>query len=602
MRKSEFLFPLTGPITKRPYAVIDIESKDGETQKAGLTRPFMVGWYSETTGHYRTKGRDCVEKMILFALTERFEGWIFYAHNGGSFDWLHFLPFIHRMGFWYEIVSVGSSIQMLKVKRSKDDHSAGWTFLDSMKLVPMPLEKAAKSFGVTLKIQHDLNMHEDDSRWIDYLEHDCLATYEVLERYHELVEIRLNGEVGITAASTAMKTFRRGYQEAPIYRHEEQHAFFREAYYGGRVERFASRVEGVRVYDINSSYPYSMTQPQPVGRGEQWEGEPTGFLARTKIGFVRARVRVPASINIPVLPYRAKGKNGNTEKLLFPVGSFSGVWGWAELAKAREQGAFIECQESYWIEPGTPFNRMVSELYAYRDKQALGNSYDEGLATVAKIMLNSLYGKFGMRADREKLVRFSSLTEVPNGARPANPLDEKCELWYVEEEANADYVCPQISANVTTCSRLLLHYYFELAASRGILAYGDTDSIHTTGDLSEFVGSGLGRLKDEGNGEIFLAEYLQPKLYRLVGSQGSEKLTMKGFKPPKEKALKAAYYERVKSGETVTFSAIEKIGSLAKHQFSHSPRMRSIARSLKSEDGKRIMLGESYSRPVEVCE
>lgn len=597
------LMPTTGPIRRVPYAVIDIESKDGETQKGGFTRPFLVGWYCPDTGHYRTKGESCIEAMIAFALTERFDGWCFYAHYGGSFDWLHFLPFIHRMGFHYEIVSVGSSIQLLKVKRSKDCHSKGWTFLDSHKLIPTSLENAAKSFGVTLKKQQDLNLHEDDPSWVGYLEHDCQAAYEIVKRYHELIEIRLNGEVGITAASTAMRTFRRGYQEAPIYRHTDHHDLFRECYYGGRVERFASKVSGIRVYDINSSYPYSMTKEQPVGRAEEWEGYPTSHLRRTKLGFVRAKVIVPDSIHIPVLPYRhGKMVKGvfKADKLLFPTGIFKGSWCWKELAKAEEQGAKVECYDSVWIEKGTPFNRMVAQLYAYRDKTR--PDFDQGLAEVAKILLNSLYGKFGMKQDREKLVRFAMTEDdfPPDGARAANPQDPDCDLWYVTEDADADYVCPQIAANVTTESRLLLHNYFEIADSRGILAYGDTDSIQTTADLSDYVGSELGKLKDEGSGEIFLGEYLQPKLYCLSGDRGTEKLTMKGFRPPKQG--KRDYYERVKAGEVVTFDVLEKIGRLASRQFASPPRMISLSRSIQSEDGKRVPLTETTSRAIRMRE
>jgi len=594
-QQREFLFPLTGAVQSRKFAVIDIESKDGETQNRGFTRPFLACWYNPETGYYFTKGRDCIESMLLYCLTERFDGWNFYAHNGGSFDWLHFLPFIHRMGFWFEIVAVGSSIQMLRVKRSRDDHSKGWTFLDSVKLVPMKLEKAAKSFGVTLKIQHDLDMHEDDPSWRDYVRHDCLALYEVLVRYNELITIRLNGEVGITAASTAMRTFRRGFQKQAIFRHVEHHELFRECYYGGRVERFASKLDGVRVYDINSSYPYSMTKAQPVGPLEQWEGVPTPHQSTHKIGFVRAKVTVPDSTHIPVLPYR------HGQKLLFPVGTFRGAWCYQELAKAEELGATVQFEDSVWIDKGTPFNVMVEQLYAYRDKAR--PDYDEGLATVAKILLNSLYGKFGMKNERERIVLIDIENEIPpEGARPADPKDEECAIWYVPQEAQADYICPQIAAHITTESRLLLHHYFMLASDRGILAYGDTDSIHTTADLSEFVGSKLGMLKDEGNGVVFSGEYLQPKLYRLIGSDGSEKLTMKGFRPPKDKGQRSEYYERVRRGEVVTFKTLEKIGSMARKGFLSPPQMMSVARSIKSEDGKRVPLSATHSRPVRVNE
>lgn len=587
---TEFLLPLTGRVSTRPYAVIDIESKDGDSQRAGFTRPFLAGWYDTRVGFFQAKGPRCIETMLAYACQEKHDGWIFYAHNGGSFDWLHFLPAIHAAGFYYEILTVGSTIQLLKVKRSREDKSRGWTFLDSAKLIPMSLEKAAKAFGVTLKKEHDLDLHEDDPSWREYLRTDCIATYEILVRYHELIEIQLKGEVGITAASTAMRTFRRGWQVAPIARHKSHHEMFRAAYYGGRVERFARKVQGVRTYDVNSSYPWSMTMPMPVGAMQAWEGRPCAGLTSGSIGFCQARVTVPKSLYVPVLPYRAK------HKLLFPVGEFSGVWDYLELQQAERAGCAIEYQDSVWIEEGYPFSNMVRALFAYRDTNR--PDYDEGLATVAKILLNSLYGKFGMKTEREKLVRFDERDYIPDGARPANPLDLDSGLWYVPEEADADYVIPQIAAHVTTLSRLKLWGYFMTAHERGILAYGDTDSVHTTADLSDMCGSELGKLKDEGKGELYTGEYLQPKLYMLHGDRGGEKLVMKGYKPPK--AGKNAYFERVKSGETITFETLEKIGSLAARGFASPPRMRSIARSIKSDDCKRVMISDTHSKPVEV--
>lgn len=602
---TDFLYPTDGPVKERKYSVIDIETKDGETQNRGLTRPFLASWYDPENGHFETRGPDCIKSMIAFACRDVFDGWCFYAHYGGNFDWLHFLPFIHAMGFHYEILIVGSGIQLLHVKPSVESHRRGWFFLDSHKLIPISLEKAAKAFGVQAKVQVDLDLHEDSPEWLERVRGDCYSTYEILKRYHELVVIRLRGEVGITAASTAMRTFRRGWQKAPIYRHVTHHELFRSAYYGGRVERFASKVEGVRVYDINSSYPWSMSRPQPVGQAYEWTGTPTRLMLNQAqdeklIGFVRARVRVPDDTYIPCLPVRQTLCNGE-QKLMFPVGEFDGVWDYLEIARAIREGAeVLEWRESVWIDAGDPFSEMVTALYAYRDTSR--DDYDEGLATVSKILLNSLYGKFATKQDREKLVRIAVGEPIPDGARASDPLNELCELWYLSQDFQADYMCPQIAAHITTLSRLRLHDYFLLAHERGILAYGDTDSIHTTADLDEFLGSKLGMLKDEGKGERFSAEYLQPKVY-LLDSGDELKLTMKGYQPPKKdrpRAERLAYYERVKAGEAVTFEALEKIGSLAKRQFASAPRMRSVARSLKTEDTKRIMLTATMSRAVKI--
>lgn len=593
---SALMLPLTSPVKRSRFIAVDIETKDGETQKGGFTRPFLVGIY-DGEKFVSERGPLCILKALgKHLLTKKNMGAVFYAHNGGGFDWLHFLPVIEELGYHYEILTVASSIQMLTVKRSSRSKEKGWRFLDSMKLLPMSLDKAAKAFQVeTLKGEIDYDTNEDDPRWLEYLERDCVALYQVLTKAHDLVEIRLRGEVGITAASTAMRTFRRAHMVAPIQRHKEHHPLFRECYYGGRVERFREHAEGLHYFDINSSYPNAMLEPMPVGDLVEHYGTPTESLKAGTVGFARARVTVPESTRIPVLPVR----HPVSGKLVFPTGTFEGSWTAIELLTAQAQGAIIEWKESVWIRAHPVLAPIVRELYEYRDTAR--PDYDEGLATLAKILLNSLYGKFGMATKREKIIVLREGDDIPIGGRPADPLDPDCGVWYVEEETDAPYVAPQIAAQVTAIARLTLHKYLTLADEKGVLAYCDTDSILTTADLSEFVSSKLGALKDEGKGKTFRGVFLQPKVYMLTCEQDdSVKLTMKGYRPSRDwsAARKAEFFSTVKAGGVVSYESLEKIGALAKAGFSRGPQMRVVARSLKTIDTKRQFYSDGSSRPV----
>lgn len=592
---SDEMLPITSAVKRSRFLTVDIETKDGDSQRGGFTRPFLAGVY-DGEKFETTRGPLCLRQMLAkHLLTTKNVGAVFYAHNGGGFDWLHFLPYIEELGYHYEILTVASTIQMLTVKRHRKSKEKGWRFLDSMKLLPMKLEKVAKSFRVeTLKGEIDYDTNEDDPQWLEYLERDCVALYQVLTRAHELVEIRLRGEVGITAASTAMRTFRRAHMKTAIKRHSEYHELFRECYYGGRVERFVEKAEGLAYYDINSSYPNAMLEPMPVGDLLEHYGTPSESLKQGRVGFARARVTVPRTVNIPVLPVR----HPETGKLVFPTGTFEGAWTAIELLTAQAQGATIEWKDSVWIRAHPVLAPMVRELYEYRDTSR--PDYDEGLATLAKLLLNSLYGKFGMATKREKIVVLREGDDVPIGGRPAAPLDPDCAVWYVEEEADAPYVAPQIAAHVTAIARLTLHKYLIHAENRGVLAYCDTDSIITTADLSEFVSSKLGALKDEGKGKRFKGTFLQPKVYMLEGNDGSVKLTMKGYKPDRDwtPQRKEEFFNSVKGGNVVSYEALEKIGALAKAGFSRGPQMRAVARSLKTEDTKREFLPDGTSRPI----
>lgn len=570
------LHPLYGSIKKTEYAVIDIESKDGETQNAGFTRPFLVGYY-DGDKFVSWYGDDCIKDCINHVLTNDNDGMRFYAHFGGIFDWLHFLPLLKSLGFGFEIIATQSKIQMIKIKRNNKSHRKGWTFLDSGQIIPTGLKAISKTFNVKVKKMEemDLNTHELDPIWIEYLRDDCISLYQVIDKYTDLIENTFKGELGITAASTAMKTFRRSYLEYPIERHVKDHDLFRRTYYGGRVEIFREKGDNIRYYDINSSYPFSMLSEMPVGKKITWEGDNIPeWLAEEYIGYIDADVNVATNVHIPVLPYR------HENKLIFPVGKFSGCWVYDELKLAMENGATANFKKSVWIKKRPLFNNYINDMYRYRDKSL--DTYDEALSWTAKLMMNVLYGKFGTNEMRESVLILEDDEEIPDGASPALPEDPECRIFMVPTELKAGYIIPQISSYVTALSRIALWRWIELATkSGGNIYYCDTDSIMTDSDLSEYCTSKLGGIKDEGSGKIFSGEFIQPKFYILRHPDG-DKICMKGYK---NKTI--GEFEKVKLGEVVSYDTLEKVGSMVKRGLVSGPQMRTIIRSIRTPDMKR---------------
>ena len=88
------LTPLTGKIKQSKYLVLDIESKDGDSQEAGFTRPFMCGVfdgekyyafydqdeYADPRERYWMPG-GCVDRMMRFILRRKYRHYHIYAHN-----------------------------------------------------------------------------------------------------------------------------------------------------------------------------------------------------------------------------------------------------------------------------------------------------------------------------------------------------------------------------------------------------------------------------------------------------------------------------------------------------------------------------------------
>jgi hypothetical protein len=574
--KSDYLTPLTSAIKRKHFATFDLESKDGESETApGFTRVFLAGFFDgESFDSFR--GPDSIGDLMLHMLQPRYSGWHLYAHNGGRFDFLHLLPWLahegKKLGFNFCAIPAGKSggIQILDIWKGKGKSRKGkWRLLDSIKLIPLALAKACATFNLPGKDTLPLDTHESDPQWEVYNEQDCRALWSVLGRFHTMVEDNLGGEVGITTPATAMKTWRRKYLPHKIHRGEDAHEFVFSTYCGGRTEVFQREASNLNYYDINSSYPAVMREPMPSGPAIWWSGEPPDCFTRPDsgyVGFVEASVEL--NDYIPLLPVKRDGK------LMFPAGRINGRWDWAELSRVRD--SVVRYGQSVWFASSPLLASMVEDLYPYRDPSLPG--YDAGLAYVVKILLNSLYGKFGQSALRRKVVPWSE--DLPEGAIPVDGT-EASPVWYIDEEVSAPYIMPQIAAHVTALARLKLFDWMQLCGDS--LAYCDTDSIITSSHLE--TDTSLGALKNEYPGVTFHGTFLAPKLYLLRGSDGSVKVVAKGIRERTE-----ATFETLRAGGTVSSWELEKLGKLA-HKGFRKPEMFELKKSLKFKSVKREWRG-----------
>jgi hypothetical protein len=255
-----FLKALTGKVKPRPFATLDIETiptlekcylvgfYDGVSYKHFDTVGDLDGWVCADKftpgGYVQVEGKkvgsipylpDDLEGPIsryltwLFSTDKYCKYWI-YAHNGGSFDFLYLVRWLleHGTEFSFDVIPLQSSILRLEVRRKsqskKKPHT--WTFLDSYRLMNTGLEKLGKVLvgeGKTVKLHSDgtevdekvqaeveryyAELHFNPQRY-EYLKQDTSLLYRCLEAFNLLVS-RGGGEVGMTAPSSAMKSFRR---------------------------------------------------------------------------------------------------------------------------------------------------------------------------------------------------------------------------------------------------------------------------------------------------------------------------------------------------------------------------------------------------------
>lgn len=548
------LKPLTGSRKVKPFSVYDIETT------TDLQNVYLVGWYDGCKYKYwESPPLPPADKQS--AVTQ-FLAWLFtrpgkkpcYAHNGGNFDAVFLLSSIiaNFPDVSAEIIPSQSAILMLKVTKG----SSTWSILDSARTLPDTLDNLAHCFlnERKMEIEDYSTLHLNPKRY-EYLKRDCVLLYGVLSRYFSLLHDKLGGQAGISAASTALATYRTSYQRDTLPDISDKAASLaRAGYYGGRCEPFRREFKGpgiLHCYDVNSLYPWAMRQHMPVE-----EIDAKGYHPEL-CGFVDCTVSVQKTL-LPILPCRTENR------LLFPTGTWRGVFSTAELHLAQKYGQILTLKyhDAVYFRTEPIFNDYVDKLFAFRDKTA--PDWDLATDRIAKINMNSLYGKFGSQETRETIhIRptYDDMVDKQMQQMPSPLTNLEC---FIEmTEIHTDYMLPQISAWVTALGRCRL---VEGLLSAGIDPYYcDTDSIYTEAEMP--TGTCLGEWKDEYVADpIVYAYFLAPKVYVLRHDSGKVTNKAKGFSRFGEK-LPGNAIAILASGKSLEVSRFAKARSVIAGDF-----------------------------------
>lgn len=282
----------------------------------------------------------------------------------------------------------------------------------------------------------------------------------------------------------------------------------RPAYYGGRVENFViGQVENVNMYDVTSLYPSvqrEISYPHPSKLRLVLEPKLSGDWINWE-GIAHATITVPETF-IPLMPYR------HTKRLFFPCGELEGSWTILELRRAIEAGATIE-RLDWMIGSETvfnPFRDFVDGLFDLRDFYL---AEDMGVANILKLILNSLYGRWGVNPEGGlyELVNIEHETDL-TGFQGFTTHDINGVLFAygkIDGLRPPDYMNVFLAAQISAAGRIFLFDELERQGEDAI--YCDTDSIITRGEIK--TGSGLGGWRSQM--EAGQADLIGPKEYAL---------------------------------------------------------------------------------------
>jgi hypothetical protein len=386
----------------------------------------------------------------------------------------------------------GSSAILVHVTRGKNT----WHCVDSYWLFRDKLSKIGESIGIK-KVDEDKRRTPEETRryyadtplseLIPYNKVDCEILWKAVAEFEREV-LSMGGQLQQTIASTAMNLFRRSYMRKTIYTSEAANQVAVKSYFASRVEVFERDVEDFNIYDINSSFPYSMTFPLPANLVAMSTDLPSED-SDSCLYVADVTVEVP-EMEVPPLPFRTP----DDSRVFFPTGRWRSWFTSTDVRLAVREGCKIHAvHECYQYEPFDDFSRYATEIYALRSA-----STTPFRKLLLKYLLNSLYGKAAESVVKQEML--------------INPLEEELDrsllqllqpgVWLREKEVPIVHRHVVVSSIITALSRRHLYDYAKMCTQQKKPIYY-CDSI--TGDRTVILRSPEGRIVVDPVAEVWEA-------------------------------------------------------------------------------------------------
>ena len=532
-----------------------------------------------------------MEELGNLTLATKYSGTIHYAHYGGGYDHRFILDYILKERGQLQVSIIENQGLIIGLDVFTKDKRRHWRYYDSYQILKGSLDDLTRVFNVDHKKLTDTVDRAsltDTPETREYLKHDVLGLYEVLQHFYQLDLVQGVGHK-MTTSSLAMAIYRQKYlKETILYKlTPDKEEFVRAGYYGGRNEIFRMVAENVREYDINSMYVFAMLLPLPCGSKGAWA---SGYRWREPdtVAFIDATVKCPDDLLIPLLPFRYRGK------LLFPKGEFRGVFFSAELERALEVGYKVEVHKCL-VFPAEPFLADYAKS-CWQIRQ--DNPGKNPLNMTAKLLGNGLYGKFAQERERYLLTQDIDPEEgCANGYTLVLP---EYNLWRVPTFSDSPAILPHIAAAITSYARIILFDYLSLHPNEAV--YCDTDSVFLV-DKELPTGRDLGELKFEGHHKRFAA--IQPKFYIKEGFDGAVKIRAKGF-TFEDGELPWCFDDFTRALQTNDYRIFQQVGkeklSKLKEAMNHNQLLMLVTRkkAVRSAYSKRVVMNDLSTQPVDV--
>ena len=352
--------------------------------------------------------------------------------------------------------------------------------LDTLNWWRVPLAELGKSVGAPKLPMPDREAGPD--AWDEYCRADCEVIRRAVTGWIDMLAVEDLGGFANTLAAQSMRTWRHKFMTSLVLIDTNTEALdlSRAAYLGGRNEVFRQGVIKGKVHcvDINSMYPGVMhKRPFPT----KLVGVTRTLTDRTFVKYRHSHAtlgKVLLRTEEPIYPRIIGGR------LCFPVGTFWAHLAGPELAYAWDHGHILKLESLAIYEQGELFTEFVE--YFYKKRLRARAAGDELMAFFLKILLNSLYGKFGQRGrvweedGTTESEESRSWIEYDVSTGTIRRCRQLAGLVQVKSEAGESAESmPAIAAYVTSYARLELFRLILLAGWENVI-YCDTDSLFVT--------------------------------------------------------------------------------------------------------------------------
>ena len=346
------------------------------------------------------------------------------------------------------------------------------------------------------------------------------------------------------------------YKQPVIFKNNYvQDSFFRNSYFGGLTELYKPLLKNGFHYDVNSLYPTVMNLDMPVGISEYFK-KPQLNEFFSFFGIAEVEIITPHNLYIPLLP-----KHSIVDGIVTGLGNWKAVYFSEELKAAVSLGYRVKILKSFRFRRGKIFYDFVNEIYSVRSLFVLKK---HPLNKISKYLLNSLYGRFGMKLVKhsKSIVNFNELHFLKNNflikdlkfMNFGNLLVNKEKINI--ESSSAYNVAVHIAASVTSYSRIFIYRYKTIPHNSCV--YSDTDSVFLTKRIPKYcINFSLGGFKKIS--KLKFSYFLSLKSYLYITNLNQVGVKFKGLNViEKNKLVPSFFYNVIKNKGSETLNLKQK--------------------------------------------